>query len=98
MTPFNKKPESSSDLTILIWSSVSLFDIISVVLLPDPNNFLCIPASAADAADAVAVNPNGINTLLTNGFITLFINGNPVFNNGPSHLPKNPPDFIIFDN
>ena len=27
---------------------------------PDPKTFLCIPASAADAA---AVNPKGINTL-----------------------------------
>ena len=37
-------------------SYISLFDIISVVVLlwPDPNIFLCIPASAADAA---AVNP-----------------------------------------
>ena len=63
-----------------------------------------IPASAADAA---AVNPKGINTLLANGLITFFvtgntllanglitffINGNPVFNNQPSNLPKNPPD------
>ena len=74
---------------------MSLFDIISVVLLPDPNIFLCIPASAADAA---AVSPKGINTLLANGVITFFINGNPVFNKGPSNLPKNPPDYIIFDN
>ena len=59
---------------------MSLFDIISVVLLPDPNIFLCIPASAPDAA---AVSPKGINTLLANGIITLFINGNPVFNKGP---------------
>ena len=28
----------------------------------------------------------------------IFINGNPVFNNGSSNLPKNPPDCIIFDN
>ena len=33
-----------------------------------------IPASAADAA---AVNPRGIKTLLANGLITFFINGNP---------------------
>ena len=58
---------------------MSLFDIISVVLLPDPNIFLCIPASAADAA---AVNPKGINTILANGVITSFINGNPFFNKG----------------
>ena len=92
MTPFNNKPESSSDFTILIKSSMSLFDIISVVLLSDPNIFSCIPASAAAAA---AVNHKGINTLLANGVITFFIN---VFNKGPSNLPKNLPDCIIFDN
>ena len=69
-------------------SSISLFDIISVVF-PDPNIFLCIPASGADAA---AVNPEGIKTLLANGLITFFINGNPVFSNGTSNLPRNPPD------
>ena len=57
--------------------------------------FLCIPASAADAA---AVSLKGINTLLAKGVITFFINGNPVFNKGPSNLPKNHPDCIIFDN
>ena len=35
---------------------------------------------------------------LANGLITFFINSNPVFNNGPSNLPKNPPDCIILDN
>ena len=56
---------------------------------------MCIPASAADAA---AVNPKGINTLLANGLIKFFINGNPVFSNGPNDLPINPPDCIVFDN
>ena len=74
---------------------MSLFHIISVVLLADPNIFLCAPASAADAA---AVSPKGINTLLANGVIKFFINDNPVFNKIPSNLPKNPPDCIIFDN
>ena len=58
-------------------SPISLFDIISVVvllLLPDPKIFLCIPAAA--------VNPKGIETLLANGLITFFINGHPVFSNG----------------
>ena len=41
-------------------------------IFPDPNSFLCIPASAADAA---TVSPKGINTLLANGVITFFING-----------------------
>ena len=68
---------------------MSLFHIISVVLLPDPNIFLYVPASAADAA---VVNPKGINTLWANGVITFFINGNLVFNKGPSNLPKKPPD------
>ena len=78
-------------------SYISIFDIISVVVLlwPDPNIFLCIPASAADAA---AVNPKGIKTLLANDLITSFINCNPVFSNGPSNLLRNPPDWIIFDN
>ena len=39
-------------------SSISLFDVISVVV-PEFKIFLCIPASAADGA---AVNPNGIKT------------------------------------
>ena len=57
--------------------------------------FLCIPASATDAA---AVNPKEIKSLFANGLITFFINGTPVFSNGPSNLPRNPPDCIIVDN
>ena len=57
--------------------------------------FLRIPASAADAA---AVNPKGIKTLLANGLMTFFINGDPVFINRPSNLLRNPPHCIIFDN
>ena len=82
-----------------IWS----FDIISIVLLlceeedegrwPDPKISVGILASAADAA---AVNPNGIKTLLASGLITSFINGNPVFSNGPRSLRKNPTDCIIW--
>ena len=76
VTPFNNNPESSRDLTILIMSSISLFNIISVIhegillLLscPDPNIFLCIPASAVDAA---AVNPRGIKTFLL--MVVLFL-------------------------
>ena len=63
--------------------SISSLDIISVVVCaaeserwPDPKIFWCIPASSADAT---AVNPNGIKTLLENGLITFFINGNAVF-------------------
>ena len=47
-------------------SLISSFDIISVVV-PDPKIFfLCIPESAADAA---AVNLNGIKALLANGLL-----------------------------
>ena len=60
-----------------------------------PQDFLCIPASAADAA---AVNPKGIKMLLANGLITFFINGNPVFSNGPRSLPRNPRDYMILYN
>ena len=83
---------------------MSLFDTISVVLCEaeeeesrrlDPNIFLSIPPSAADVA---ALSPKGINTLLANGVIAFFIKDNPVFNKGPSNLPRNPPDCIIFDN
>ena len=71
-------------------SSISLFDIISVViaLLPDPKIFLCISAYAADAA---VVNPNGIKTLLANGLMTYF-------SNESRSLPRIPPVYIILDN
>ena len=88
VTSFNKILESSRACTIFIISFNSSFEIINVVF-PDPNIFVCIPASAADAA---AVNPKGIKTLLANGLITFFINCNPAFNNGPSNLLKSPPD------
>ena len=65
------------------------------VFIPEPKIFLCIPAAVADAA---AVNPNGTKILLANGLVTFFINGNPVFNNGPRGLPRNPPHCNILDN
>ena len=49
-------------------SFISSFDIISVVLLPDHNIFLCVSAPAA----AAAVNTNGIKALLASGLITFF--------------------------
>ena len=73
---------------------ISSFDNISAVV-PDPKVFLCISASGADTA---AVNLNGIKTLLANGSVTVFINGNPVSNNGSGSLPRNPPDCNILDN
>ena len=64
------------------------------IVFPDPNIFLYIHASAADAA---AINPKGIETILANGLIIIYINGNPVFDNRPSNLPKNPPDWTILE-
>ena len=72
---------------------ISSFDIISAVV-PDSDIFLCIPASAADAA---AVNPKPIKMLFANGLITFFISGNPVFSNRRRSLRRKPPDYIISD-
>ena len=68
--------------------------------MPGPNIFSWIAASFADAA---AVNPTGIKTLLANGLNTFSIKGNPAFSNGPKSLPKNPSDYPmlcnwVFDN
>ena len=80
-------------------SSISSLGTIKIVN-PDPNIFLWIAASVADAA---AVNPNRIKALLANGLSTFPIKGNAVFSNGPKGLLRNPPDCLIlctwvFDN
>ena len=56
---------------------------------------LCTPASTTNAA---AVNTNGIKSILANGLIIFFTNGNPVFSNAPRSLPINPADCIILNN
>ena len=63
-----------------------------MLLLWNLRCFLYIPASAADAA---AVNNNGIKTILAIGLITFFINGNPVSSNRARTLPRNPLDCSI---
>ena len=75
LTPLNNKLESSWDSTILKMYSTLSFKIINVDV-QDSKTFSCISVSAVDAA---AVNPNGIKTLLANGLITSFVNGNSVF-------------------
>ena len=72
-----------------------MFDIISIVVA-DPDIFLCIPTSAADAA---AANPNGIKILLAKSLITFSIKGNPVLSiqPRPRSLPRNPPVSINLD-
>ena len=74
LTYFVNKPDSSSDLTIFMISFISSFEIINAVI-PDSNIFLWITASVADAA---AVNPNSLKTLLANTLSTFFIKDNPI--------------------
>ena len=69
LTPFINKSDSSRDLTIVIISFVSSFEVIDVVHLvegrmPEPKIFFQITAPDADVA---AINPNGIKILLANG-------------------------------
>ena len=73
---------------------ISLFEIINVVI-HDPKFFFWIAASVADAG---AVYPNAIKTLLANGFSKFFIKVKSAFSNAPRRLPKNPPDFPILCN
>ena len=75
-------------------SFISSLEIINVVI-PDQKIFFWITLSVADA---VAVNPNGIKTLLAKGLSTFFIKGKPVFSNGPKDLPKSLSDCPIICN
>ena len=54
--------------------------------------------SSASVADAAAVNPNGIKTILANGLSTFSIKDNQVFSGGPRSLPANPTDCPILCN
>ena len=79
-------------------SLISSLKIISVVK-QDQSIFLWIDASVVDTA----INSNGIKRLLANVLSTFPLNDNPIFNNGPKSLPKNPPDCTmlcnwVFDN
>ena len=81
-------------------SFISSFEIINVVIREakskgrtDPKTFFWIAA-----ADAAAVNPNGIKTLLANDFSTFQYKSKPVFSNGPKSLPTNPFDCPILWN
>ena len=53
---------------------------------------------AASLANAAAVNPNRIETLLAIGLSTFFIKDSPAFSNGPKCPPKNSPDYPILCN
>ena len=43
----------------------------------------------ASVADAAAINPNGVKTLLANGVATFFINDKPNLVNEARTLPRN---------
>ena len=95
LTPFINKPDSSRDLTMFIISIISLLEIANVVYfakseerVPDPKILFWI---AVYVTDATVVNPNGSRTLLANGLSTPFNKGKPIFNNGPTSLPRNLP-------
>ena len=72
LTPSISNPESSRDLTILIMSSISSFDIFSVIV-PRPKSFFYIPASGADAA---VVDSNDIKQfyLIVEAYFSLMVN------------------------
>ena len=93
LTPFIKKATFSRDLTIFMISLVSSFGIISVVT-PDPKIFFWLAAFVADAA---AVSPYGIKTLLAHGLSTFLFKDKLVFSNDLKSLPKNPPNCTILD-
>ena len=90
---FINKQGSSIDLFFFMISFKFSFENANVVL--DPNIFLWITASVADA---VTVNSNGVKILLDNALIILFIKDNRVFSNGPKGIPKNPPSCSILWN
>ena len=64
----------------------------SNLTVPEQRIFVWITASVADTTP---VNPNGIKTLLANGFGTIFIKDKPVFSNDARSLSENPPNFTI---
>ena len=92
--PFINTADSSRDLPFFMLSFISSFEIVCVVI-SDPNIFLWIAASVADAA---AANPNVIKTLLANGLSTFPATGNQFFSNRPKRLSGNPPDYPILCN
>ena len=63
LKPFINKPDSSRDLIIFMISFISSLQIIRAIV-SEPNIFLLIAASVADAA---AVSRNGFKKLLANG-------------------------------
>ena len=48
-------------------------------------------------SDDAVVNLSSIKALLGNGRSTFFINGKPIFSNGPRSLPRNLTVFVVLD-
>ena len=95
---FINKLDSSGDLNILMILLISSFGINNLVICKamtegelDPNIFLW---TVSTVADATAVIPNSIRTLLGNGSSTFFIRHWPLFSNGLKILPRNPSSFM----
>ena len=78
LTLFISKPDSSRDLTNFMVSFISLFEIISAVVL-HPKILFGITVFVPHAA---AGNPNRTKTLLAIGVSTFFINGKSTDING----------------
>ena len=91
VTPFISKPDFSRASTILMISSIFLFEIIGKVLA-NPKKKIWV---SAFAADATAVNHNRIKMRLANSVSTFFINGKPTDIHGQRKL-RNSPSLIIF--
>ena len=87
------KADSSRDFFFFFFASVFLLEIIYVVV-PNTKTSLCI---LAPAAEATAVNGNGMKTSLGNGWGIFFTKSKPDFSNGPRNLPRNPLDCNILD-
>ena len=91
-------PDSLSDLTAFITSSIFSFEIINAVIreakfeeLPDLWIYFIIAASVTYIA---AENPNSNKTFLANGVSKCFINGKPAVINSLWKL-RNPPSWIV---
>ena len=89
LIPFISNPDSSSNLTIIIISSIPSFEIVNAVVL----DFFWIAASVADAA---AVNPNGFKALLAYGVSSFFYNGKRAVINGLRKSRNSPFCLAIF--
>ena len=63
--------------------SISLFGIINVVIIPDPNISISISPYAAYGA---GVNPNSIKIALANGLGMIFVKNKQAFSKGPRSL------------